>query len=648
MIRKLTALIAGLTLSFCAFSQQKLIISTPGSATTAPQAAAIINGNFGQLYGYFNGQLFVAASGDTSGATDLANLNAALTILASSARLPPSFSQFAPLERIIFGPGTFYFKSGNINILGPANTLKVQGIWFQGSGRGVTAIDYNPASPAAFFINNRGLDVKFTDMTVTDHDASSDFLWSQEQAGVTNVQDYTYNDIEWQGPWQYVFRLTGGNNNSEWKFNRDSVSGAVNSFVYVPIPITTTITSGSSVIAATNTTSQVQVGDTGSFSAAVAPLAANTSYYVVSASTSGFSVATTSGGSPVTFSANGTPTFNTGSDQFLNFWFSQFKFDTGAGLGQWINMGSGGSISIRDSDASARQPSAHSCLFNLLGTSHARGALNFEVDHLRIEHLNDNSCTMHSQWPFGNILFNNLDESSQAGNRTITDVQAFYEIVNTAGPIIEYRNSQLMGVHNYVNDSSNFRQQSDMLYENVTLLDNPTFANFITVTNNGNTGGYPRIHCHNCRNLQSSSVVGYKEIVDTDLNWNVSNGGITETKHASCVGGNSDFPTNGANIELRLPLNAMLTSIQYWNPGGSGAGGAYNYTFQTTEGTPTVLLTVSGANSSTPVAFSSAVATATTFNWVMNSDAKRTIQILDAAGRTGIMTGMYCQINYIG
>ena len=383
-------------------------------------------------------QIVLTPSGDTSGATDLANWQAAFVTLAASTRLPPLASAYYTTTRIYLNPGTFYFTASVGNILA-ATSLKTVGIWIQGSGQGTSSIDYNPSSSAPLFTNNHGLDVKMTDMTCIGHDANSDFLWSQEQAGLTNIQDYTFQDIAWGGVWNNIFRLTGGNNNSEWKFDRATIAGTLNgSWIYVPPSVATTITNGSSTIATTNNAWQVEVGDTGQFSAAVAPLGANTQYYVVSASATTFQVSTSFGGSPVTFTANGTPNFQTGSDQFLNFWFDKCKLDTSTSAGQWLTMNYGGSIKIRDSDISGHAPAAVSYVFNLLGTvPHNSGVMNFEVDGLRVEHASTNSRLIHSQWTGGSISFNNLDEDSQVNRWPITNAYAFYEIINNTGPQIQ-------------------------------------------------------------------------------------------------------------------------------------------------------------------------------------------------------------------
>jgi hypothetical protein len=666
------------------------------------------------------GQLLWQASGDTTGVTDRASLIAILNTLATSnLRLPAPANAYYPSYYIRAGPGTFYITTGGIDLKFWTGA-KIQGVWIQGSGRGVTDIDYNPSASAPLFLEQSILDLKMTDMTVYSHDSTSDFMWAQEQGGVSNIQDFTWQDMEWSG-FNKIFRLTGGNNDSEWKFTRDT-SGTVTDFIYTPALVATTITSGSSTIAASNTAEQVEVGDTGSFSSACSPLTTGVYYSVISASTTGFQVATNNTGTAITPTANCTPNFQTASDQFVNFWFDKFKFWTGSSPGKWLNLNYGGSVKIRDSDISGHAPAATVSftgsisgttltagaptlgtiavgqtylgtgvtpgtyitalgtgtggagtytvnfsqtvasttmtnlfyVFNLLGTSpHAGGVMSFEADGLRVEHTNTNSRLIHSQWTGGSISFNNLDEGSQAYRWPATNAYAFYEIINNNGPIVEYRNSQLMGVHAYESLSNNYNFQNVESYDDDTLLENPTFANFIYNVNEGLSGGLPQISCHQCRNTANASTAGYKESVDTDLNWNTAYAGRTSVKTRSCVGGSSNFPTAGGSLAIRLPLNAMITQIRYWNPSGSSTGGAYQYTIETTEGTPTVLAggastPLAGSNASTPLAASSMYVV--TPNFVMTTDLARTIQVVDTLSgtRTGVMNGMYCLIDYIG
>src|SRR6202040_1789966 len=100
--------------------------------------------------------------------------------MTASKLLPSGAGEDIVGNRIIFGPGVFFLTSPLTNILGPSNTTKIGGIWFQGSGRGVTYVVYNPSVSGPMFVNNHGIEVKMTDFSFVGDDVNSDFLWSQE------------------------------------------------------------------------------------------------------------------------------------------------------------------------------------------------------------------------------------------------------------------------------------------------------------------------------------------------------------------------------------------------------------------------------------------------------------------------------------
>ena len=309
----------------------------------------------------------------------------------------------------------------------------------------------------------------------------------------------------------------------------------------------------------------------------------------------------------------------------------------------------GGHFDIQASDISNNQPSVSNYIFQLLGISHAQGVCDFNVDGLRVEHATDFSLLLHSEWPQGNVGFNHLDQSPLVGSRSSTDVVCKIEIVNAEGPNIDLRNSQLSGIHNYVNNSNNFNFQNQALYENCTLLQNPSAAHFISMTANVNTGGFPNIRFNKCRNTSNASTVGYHEIVDSDINWYLGTGAVTNVKTVSILGANSDWPSGGGNLEFRLPLNALITQVRFFKPANANSG-AFQYTLETTETTPTVL----AGGTATPMAGTNAGANipmyTTTPNFLLTSDAQRTIKLADTltGGRSGVFTGLFCLVDYIG
>jgi len=587
------------------------------------------------------------ASGDTSGVTDTAAFISAYNLAISNPLIQPDGDAFGGYAVIALNAGVFYINQSYAMMPGLTKgpTSKMWGLKFKGAGQGLTWIVYTPATPGPLCYNRLIGNVQFEGITFFGNSATSDFYQSSEQGGLSNIQYFNHYDCAWEGTWQNIALVSGGNNNSEWRWDHCTVaSGNIANWLYIAAPANCTITSGNASLAMTNINGGFAVGQTTTFGTTVGNIATSTTYFIVAASPTAIQISTTFMGTALVPNTNGSSVATNANDEFLNFWWTKCKFwDAKC---PWINASFGGQFFIDDCDVSNNQPSATTYIFNLLGQPNAGGVQQFRANGLRIEHATDFSLLMKSNWNSGNISFFNLDQSSQINFRSASDVLCVFTFVNQPGPIITFRDSQLSGVHNYTSFTNNFAYQSQILYEGCTLLQNFSAANFITFTNSGNTGGVSTVHFRHCRNTNSSVTLGYKEVVDTDLFWNTNYAGQTDTKVVSFVSANSDWPINGGNFQIRLPLKAMITRVRYWNPNGSGAGGAYSYSIQTTEGTPTVLTTITGANASTPVAASAMVSV--TPNFVMTTDLARTIEIIDTGPRTGIMTGMYCLVDYIG
>jgi hypothetical protein len=614
-----------------------------GVGPTGPTGAA----GSGNLLGALGTPL--NPSGDTSGVIDTAALLSAYQLAISAPAVEPGGSAFGGYAVIAFNAGIFYINAPYTMMSGLTHgpTVKMAGLKFKGAGSDLTWIVYSPSTPGPLCYNRLIGNVQFEGITFYGNSTTSDFYQASEQGGQSNIQYFNHSDCTWKNSWQNIVLPSGGNNISEWRWDRctiDPGAGTIANWLYMPASANCTITSGNSTLAMTNINGGFAVGQTTVFGTTVGNILAATNYFIVAASPTGIQVSNTFMGTPITPNANGNSLATNGTDQALNFWWTKCKFwDM---KGPWINASFGGQFNIDDCDISKNAPTSNTYIFNLLGQPNANGVQIFRANGLRIEHFTDFSLLMNSNWNSGNISFVNLDQSSQVASRNPANVMCNFNFVNQPGPIITFRDSMLSGVHNYVCNGSNFFFQNEIYYGTSTLMQNNSAANFVTVTNNGNSGGFPRIRFRKCRNLNSAGTVGYHEVVDTDLFWNKSCAGQTELQLISLLSSNSDWPFNGGQFQTRLPINAVITRIRFWNPTGSGAGGAYSYSIQTMEATPTVLMTVSGANASTPIP-STAMVTVTP-NFEMLTDLARTIQVVDTGPRGGIMTGIRCVAECFG
>ena len=305
------------------------------------------------------GIITLSPSGDTTGATDLANLQSALTTAANNLILPPLAAQKVYQNEIVFLPGVYFFTS---TIALPAQT-KASGLVLSAYKAGLAWLDYNPATSQPMFTNQQILGLTFRGLQFSSHDQNSGFINHQEQAGASNIQSPLLDGCAFRG-FKYMCRFTGGNNNSENRWNQVSASEC-GAWAYVPALANCSMTSGSSTITITNRgQGDVQTGDTGVLLTAVAPLTTGTSYFVINAQPLAnpptFELSTTAPGNtqtPVVFTAAGTPQFQNTSDQFVNYNFAGIcQHDSG--IGPIINLSFGGGVTIEHFDCSAYGPTS--------------------------------------------------------------------------------------------------------------------------------------------------------------------------------------------------------------------------------------------------------------------------------------------------
>lgn len=579
----------------------------------------------------------MAATNDVTGATDTANLIAAINLAATSGRTVPGASDPSGTAVIYFGPGTYYINSANA-LMGPATlSAKLRGLTLVGAGSSVTSIVFMPSVAGPMMTNQRWQSILTMDISFICTTSGCDFLQSQEQAGLTNIQAFNWIRCGWSG-FQNDFMLTGGNNNSEWIWEDCSFGGTTSHILYVPPTATCTVTASNSTIAVANSPLVVPVGATGTFTATLGNLILNTAYYVVTSTTMGIQIAATAGGSPIVPSVSGTLSFNCASDQFLNFSFHNCKYDPGASNAPWITLNRGGSVSFSGfCDVSGWGPTVDTYLFNLLTNVHAQGVQSFKLDKLRGEFQTDHALLLNSQWAGGNVNLRNVDLTSSAPTSTVKQVNI--NLTNVVGPIYSFENCAFQGQHLFV-CFGNSLLQSRVTYKSCAVLQWPNANAFVAYTLTGNVNNLPIIDFDlTCRGNDQT------EIFPTTLNWHLSPTSVNQPKTVNFLGSNSDAPTLNGNIQRKLPPNCLIKSV-LWNKQANANTGAYSFTVQTTEGSPTVFSTFAGG-----AAGSAANPAETAVNFWTASDAQRTLQMVDGqtgGGRTTAFTSFVAAVSYIG
>lgn len=613
------------------YTGAELLEIEQGGANFQGNLNSIANYNFNYINGTFS--TILVASGNAN--TDTANLIAAINRAASSARLVTGYSDPIGTAVIYFGPGTFFINQVNAMMSALTLASKLRGMMFIGCGGvGQTAIVFTPPAAGPFMTNQRWQALVFVDIAFSSTVAGCDFMQSQEQGGVTNIQYNSYIRCSFNG-FQNTFMLTGGNNNSEWLCDTCTFGLTQNNVLYVPAGATATITSGSSTIAIVNSPEAFPLGATMTFTSALGNLAANTTYFIINATTTSIQIAATANGAAIVPTLSGSLTASAASDQFLNFSFRDCKYNPGNSSAPWVNMAKGGHIVFSGyADCSGWAPTVDTYLINTLGVAHARGVQNLLVNKLRVECLSAHALLWHNQWAGGNCTWQNVDQSSTLQAATINHV--LVELANNIGPEIVWDNCSFQGTHTYSFGSNNYLLQTSIQYRSCAALQYSNAKSFCLFSGAVNLGGTPTIAFDiNCR----GSGLG-TEIFPCNLGWNLSTTGIATPWSCNFTGPNSSLPFSGGNVQRTLPLNSVITSV-YLSKAADAQAGAFNFTLQTTDPTPVVVANFSGANAGLAMNFISTQA------FYLGSDTSRTLTLVDTQNRGPVNNAVFV-VEYSG
>lgn len=466
---------------------------------------------------------------------------------------------------VVFPAGDYLVTSAEALIRSTFTTRTV-GLKFKGVG-GVAQILFQPTvSGALFNFNDSFLGVDFEDLIFHCNDSASDFWNSTSSGGTQNIR---FKRCEWQGSWQYGFRLQGTNNNAEYRWQDCGCTGSVlNAFLWLET-----------------------------------------------------------------------------SDQFLNYWFDRFTFQS---EGTWVRATLGGSIHIINSDVSGYLPTSQTYLFELLGTSHSRGVTSFSCRDTRMELRSDNANVLHSQWPHGSVVFDNVDMSSSGAEQTDTVENFLIDFQNTAGAMYSFRNSSFIGkiAVEYGVSGHDFAQR--ISFREVSILDHANPEDFITITRtgaHGNRGGSPVIKFENSRSESGTDTD--ERIWDFDLGWHEASNAPTSMKWVRLATAQGGSPISNGFEAVFLPPNVIVTRVRMHLPAGStGEAKAMDFDVQSNEGSPTVLASSGTALHSAGYDVDTAV-----FFRVGTDLLKREIRWVDNALTGGLATSptdAMCLVEYIG
>lgn len=261
------------------------------------------------------------------------------------------------------------------------------------------------------------------------------------------------------------------------------------------------------------------------------------------------------------------------SDQFLNYWFNQTKFWIQEGT--IINADKGGHFKFVNCDWSGYSPSKETYYFKLNSPTSARGVNDFRIINGRFEMKNSNARVLKSNWQHGNIEIN-ADFGSQVPiigtnmkhfefNIQGTDSCGFNSLN------INFKNSVMMGYHEFNYKDNSWRGSGKILYENCAFPKRNTLDHFIKINHNSkNISGIGIIEIRDAifENKKDSLDVYSLEVANINYFPLYSNSGL-KLKYFKLAhpakGGN---PIKNQQFILNFPEEAesIITKVKWYLP----------------------------------------------------------------------------------
>jgi hypothetical protein len=297
-----------------------------------------------------------------------------------------------------------------------------------------------------------------------------------------------------------------------------------------------------------------------------------------------------------------------GSDQHLNYWFSQCN---NSGDVTICDMQKGGHVSIRDHDSSGFRPTTPRYLVSVGdGSTHAGGVCQLIIDSLRTEQApttddptNRTSLgrLLHSTWPGGIIRITNCDASSQGFRLDSVPDNILIEYNGgESGPTVMLDNNILLGNMRIVSQGVQVEQRAQILLHGNTFLHATTPDQYVTFDAT-TLGARPEVVFSDENRGRQPSPTGALVAWGANVGACTSPSGMAgkvrlngsrsaRKMHTFAIRGyNGGLPAAGEALVTILPLGAILKDLNLFLPAGT-TGNGYDVGVKVVDGAGTVLV----------------------------------------------------------
>lgn len=405
-------------------------------------------------------------------------------------------------------PAGDYLITGDGVLMDSGYTVRTVGMGWRGEGaKGSAQILFQPSTPSVLYNNNNSiLGSRFENIVFNGNSVVNCIFMNSFANG--GAQDFGYIDCGWSGQWKYGSFLEGVNNNSEHFYHNCDINGIWDKFI--------------------DSTSSDQFLNfwfseckPWTFTGVLMNMVFGGSIRIKDCDFSNFEADESF---PITYPGNGaTVNFATVFDFAADHQAVVVLETVGGDVVQQLGVdytitGAGtrasGTITmvIPPAVGESLRIFRKSTLFNLLGRTHAQGVCLFKETGSRYETQNFWSEHSYCEWPQGNYIVSECDESSGSvisGSETWET--RFFDSGNTTGPIITFEKSQLIGKHKYLAGNSAWPLKRIARYQDCFSTNYTDFPDMIDsdLTTGSNRAGqwYPLIN--NCIGRQQNVFTAY-------------------------------------------------------------------------------------------------------------------------------------------
>ena len=256
------------------------------------------------------------------------------------------------------------------------------------------------------------------------------------------------------------------------------------------------------------------------------------------------------------------------SDQFLNYWFDQCKFNI-KGNGKVLVADEGGHFKFINCDWSGFKPNEETYLFELKESLYNEGVNDFRVINGRFELHNEFARVLKSNWKKGHIEFS-ADFGSQNWKPNVLAAKHFdFNIKPDNHLNVYFKNSTMAGYHRYNYWPGSYTGLHSAIYENCSFTYRNSLDGFIKLEGSGGRNGGSFIEIKNALfNRISNDKQQISNVNYLPLN---SNKGLKKKYFKIGDLANGGNPIGSQEFVLNFPEEAesVITKVTWFLPQGA-------------------------------------------------------------------------------